>query len=367
MGATAIQSALGNPLIVVANASAIGVFFGRNGHKFADNHQHHIKPLMVVSTIMACVIALIWCGETGFAMSWLSVALTWMPQEFLLVPPAILLVCSLFGSNQLSLVINIGSLAFVSIFMLGGHVTMNNAVAGDTVRVMTFDVDQWANPATDVVKVVEDARPTVFCLEESGSDHARSLQVIEKQLPSYRFLHRGGITIGSKYRMREREVVPLLTSDPSQTALVATVYGEPRPFVLVALTMLACDKDKAAKDPGGYLNTFIHARTDEANTLLTTVKDITLPMVICGDFNGPPQSIGYRDLSNLYTDAFAQTGSGFGFTAPASLPMVRSDAVLLSGMVAHAYWVPRVPGNGHRPAVVDVSFAESTIAPAGKQ
>ena len=52
------------------------------------------------------------------------------------------------------------------------------------------------------------------------------------------------------------------------------------------------------------------------------------PVLVAGDFNGPPDSPLYQNAWHGYRDAFDVAGSGYGYTAHAPLPWVRIDRIL---------------------------------------
>ncbi len=58
------------------------------------------------------------------------------------------------------------------------------------------------------------------------------------------------------------------------------------------------------------------------------IKDSPYPVIICGDFNDTPSSYAYREITAGLTDAFVESGSGFGVTyAGESFPSFRIDYI----------------------------------------
>ena len=51
------------------------------------------------------------------------------------------------------------------------------------------------------------------------------------------------------------------------------------------------------------------------------------PTVLCGDFNMTPIGRRYQILASKGQDAFAEVGTGFGWTSPSGIPMRRIDYV----------------------------------------
>jgi vancomycin resistance protein VanJ len=81
-------------------------------------------------------------------------------------------------------------------------------------------------------------------------------------------------------------------------------------------------------------------------------------LVLAGDLNTATTDRQFATLSPL-RDSQQQAGTGFGFTWPAALPMVRPDHILERGMTTRRSWTLRVPGSDHQAVLAD--FA----APAG--
>jgi vancomycin resistance protein VanJ len=74
-----------------------------------------------------------------------------------------------------------------------------------------------------------------------------------------------------------------------------------------------------------------------------------------GDFNTPPRTSLYRELTAQYKDAFEAAGYGFGWTYPSVRPLVRIDHILMNHRVEpRGCWVPKTSGSDHRPVVADL-------------
>lgn len=71
-------------------------------------------------------------------------------------------------------------------------------------------------------------------------------------------------------------------------------------------------------------------RAGQANAIADHMKLCPYPIIICGDFNDTPISYAYRILSNDMTDAFRESGSGFGKTFVNPLPLPRIDYIFHS-------------------------------------
>ena len=70
-------------------------------------------------------------------------------------------------------------------------------------------------------------------------------------------------------------------------------------------------------------------REMQTDVLLDHMNNSPFPVQICGDFNDTPSSYAYNSLSKNRTDAFVESGSGFGTTyAGEFFPAFRIDFML---------------------------------------
>ena len=90
----------------------------------------------------------------------------------------------------------------------------------------------------------------------------------------------------------------------------------------------------------------------EAKRLFTDLKG---PDIVAGDFNTPTTSAAYREYWSDLTNAFSQSGWGFGHTHFTSHTAVRIDHILLGpGWRVDACRVGPNVGSAHRPVIADV-------------
>lgn len=71
-------------------------------------------------------------------------------------------------------------------------------------------------------------------------------------------------------------------------------------------------------------------RAEQSNAIAAHIAECRYPVIICGDFNDTPVSYTYRMLCQNMTDAFRESGSGFGKTFVNPLPLPRIDYIFHS-------------------------------------
>jgi vancomycin resistance protein VanJ len=79
-------------------------------------------------------------------------------------------------------------------------------------------------------------------------------------------------------------------------------------------------------------------------------------MVLLGDLNGSMDDRAFAGVTSRLYSAQAVAGNGFGFTWPASFPVIRIDQVLVRGVEPESSWVMPTNGSDHRPVAARISW-----------
>lgn len=100
-----------------------------------------------------------------------------------------------------------------------------------------------------------------------------------------------------------------------------------------------------------------HYRLQESRHILllaSKLREARMPVIAGGDFNAEPGSETYRQLlAGGFRDAWAECGSGDGFTYPADKPVKRIDYLFLSGgLSCSSAQVIDTQISDHRPLLV---------------
>ncbi|NEB81361.1 hypothetical protein G3I40_40055 [Streptomyces sp. SID14478] len=78
--------------------------------------------------------------------------------------------------------------------------------------------------------------------------------------------------------------------------------------------------------------------------------------VLLGDLNGSTDDRAFDALTARLHSAQDAAGDGFGFTFPASFPLVRIDQILVRGVRPHSAWVLPATGSDHRPVAAALGW-----------
>jgi vancomycin resistance protein VanJ len=79
-------------------------------------------------------------------------------------------------------------------------------------------------------------------------------------------------------------------------------------------------------------------------------------VVLLGDLNGTLDDRAFADVTAQMQSAQDVAGDGFGFTWPASFPVVRIDQILVRGVQPDSSWVLPANGSDHRPVEARISW-----------
>ena len=71
-------------------------------------------------------------------------------------------------------------------------------------------------------------------------------------------------------------------------------------------------------------------RSKQTELVAENISKSPYPVIVCGDFNDPPASYAYHTISKNLSDAFVESGKGFGRSYVGKFPSFRIDYILHS-------------------------------------
>ncbi len=93
-------------------------------------------------------------------------------------------------------------------------------------------------------------------------------------------------------------------------------------------------------------------RGKQAKTIKQHIASSPHPVIVCGDFNDPPQSYTYNVLSQNLKDHFKEQGTGRGFTYNGNIPFLKIDYILSSPSIpVYSHEVIREDFSDHFPVI----------------
>ncbi|MCF1593040.1 endonuclease/exonuclease/phosphatase family protein [Streptomyces muensis] len=79
-------------------------------------------------------------------------------------------------------------------------------------------------------------------------------------------------------------------------------------------------------------------------------------VVVLGDLNGAVDDRAFDGLTSRLRSAQEEAGDGFGFSWPATFPVVRIDQILVRGVEPTSSWVLPATGSDHLPVAAAISW-----------
>ena len=79
-------------------------------------------------------------------------------------------------------------------------------------------------------------------------------------------------------------------------------------------------------------------------------------VVLLGDLNGTTDDRAFDGITSQLRSAQAAAGDGFGFSWPATFPVVRIDQILVRGVRPESSWVLPATGSDHLPVAAGISW-----------
>ena len=300
--------------------------------------------------------------------AWGSMLLTFLPLLPLLVPGLTLLIASAVrrdlraGLLDLFALILLANLDGFQIDFQGRkRAVMDAAVYG----IESFNIQHgWGNLHA-VAKELRIAAPRLVAFQEAGilREGQSGREILAAALPNHTIVATDGPALSTDFRI-VRTWEPGFRVPERTWALFAELESEESGrfvFASVHLNPVQWDRfffSELGKLPD-HLRSAARVRERQVESLLEEVAKIPkeTPVILCGDFNGPPRGRWYSRITAVLQDAFDEAGTGFGWTIPSGLPVTRLDYVFVrkNHFVRDAYVGPP-SGSDHRPLRAFVGY-----------
>lgn len=218
-------------------------------------------------------------------------------------------------------------------------------------NVRNFDLYNWksnTDSRDEMLSIIEADNPDVVCFQEFFTMERPNFQNIAKmEKLGYPFVHLetttkadGGQEFGlatfSKYPISNKGQIRF---DNAKNNLVAQsdidvngksirIYNAHLQSIHLSNKDYALFEQEAENTMGSMVSVFKKLRrgfinrASQADILSGSLKESTIPKLLCGDFNDVPVSYTYRTLSSGMKDAYLESGFGLGGTYAGSLPII---------------------------------------------
>ncbi|MFE6942786.1 endonuclease/exonuclease/phosphatase family protein [Streptomyces chartreusis] len=310
----------------------------------------HIWRRGIVLAAVAVVLALVMglharipnaIGNLG------SLIETFLPWLGLLIP--VLVVLGLVRKSATALIaVLLPAIVWLNLF--GGQLSDKTGSGGD-LTVATHNVNADNPDPAGTAQDVAASGADVVALEELTAD---AVPTYEKALASTYKYHsvQGTVGLWSKYPMSGvRSVDIQLGWTRAMRAAVTTPAGQ----VAVYVAHLPSVR---VKMEAGFT---ARQRDKSADALGEAIADEPLQKtVLLGDLNGTMNDRALRAITAQMRSTQGASGSGMGFSWPASFPMARIDQIMVKGIEPMSSWTLPETGSDHLPIAARVKVDTSS-------
>ncbi|GHH22791.1 endonuclease/exonuclease/phosphatase family protein [Streptomyces lanatus] len=275
-----------------------------------------------------------------------SLTETFLPWLGLLIP--VLLVLAVVRKSATALIaVLLPAIVWLNLF--GGQLTDKTGSGGD-LTVATHNVNADNTDPSGTAQDVAASGADVVALEELTAD---AVPTYEKALASTYKYHsvQGTVGVWSKYPLTDVKPVNIeLGWTRAMRATVATPAGQ----VAVYAAHLPSVR---VKMEAGFT---ARQRDKSANALGEAIADEPIrKVVLLGDLNGTMNDRALRAVTAQMRSTQGASGSGMGFSWPASFPMARIDQIMVRDIEPMTSWTLPETGSDHLPVAARVKVDTS--------
>jgi len=268
-----------------------------------------------------------------------------VPQLWLLLTVPLLLI-SMWRRNPWAMAGSAVAFAF-SFGLLGWQLPATVAHTSPTLRLMTYNIARGAGGAAALAATIRAQRPDVLCLQETNTLKAGVLNDLLRSLPGFQARRSREVMILSRFPVLASREDPLPTTSRQLLSAELSVAGTRLTVLNAHFTTIPLR--------GGWMEAW-DSRRQQLAAFLRVTHAAPGALVACGDFNTPARGQVYAELGQNLRNAFDGAGTGFGYTFPSNVPLVRIDHLWLRDVRAVSAFVPDSRASDHRPLVTDLAL-----------
>ncbi|MFG2548583.1 endonuclease/exonuclease/phosphatase family protein [Streptomyces sp. NPDC048581] len=276
-----------------------------------------------------------------------SLTETFLPWLGLIVPVLVLLALVRKSATALIAVL-LPAIVWLNLF--GGLLVDRTGPGGD-LTVATHNVNADNPDPAGTARAVAASGADVVALEELT---ATAVPTYQKALTSTYKYHsvQGTVGLWSKYPVSGVKPVDIKLG---WTRAMRAVVSAPSGQVAVYVAHLPSVR---VKMEAGFT---ARQRDKSANALGEAIADEPLErVVLLGDLNGTMNDRALRAVTAQMRSTQGASGSGFGFSWPASFPMARIDQIMVKGVEPESSWTLPETGSDHLPVAARVKVDTSS-------
>jgi vancomycin resistance protein VanJ len=311
-------------------------------------------------------LGLVWAGKQLIGERWwLTTWCVYLPQSLFLLP-SVLMIGLCLQARRWRLAIGQAAVAMVGVGLLfSGVYRVPRPVRRGDLRVMTWNIMGLGGDPAGVLALIHSEQPDVLLLQEAS--RARGPDPVPwliQRLPGWEAVRAADVAILSPHPLGPPRRASLGPRDTTRVSLRTTMRVGGRSLEVVTVhfnTGLPSEPIESAwVHPRHHMAVAAAVRAEQADHLAENVAAAPRPLILGGDFNSPPDSRACRTMTQQLDSAFDTAGAGFGWTFPASHPLLRIDHLFISrDLEALSCRVVPTPASDHRALVADLAWASA--------
>ena len=324
------------------NAAAAGII---SAMKSGRRIQIENRLALASAALVLAVIALERLpGESW----WLTLLLVYSPQEVWAIPSLLLAAYFILRCRWWLAAGGLVLAGVVLMVLVGMPLPRPAPQSLSGLRVLTWNL-YYGRGGPALPRLTLDVWPDVICLQEADPWATMQLDGMLR-LPQFRNWYSkvcGELVILSRF--------PLRRLGTTHSALWASANVDGREVVIVNVHLALPLRIPDVLNPA-QIRAANDLRSHQVAQILAKVPS-DRPVVVCGDFNTPPNARIYRYLTSVLTDSFRRCGHGLGLSYMRGFPLVRIDHIFVSRNLRPVRcWLPKVSASNHRPVCADVEL-----------
>jgi len=258
------------------------------------------------------------------------------------------------------------------------HAETEIPVGDDVIKVLSYNVmsfgyqDNKLQSTNGIIRYIVDSKADIICLQEymvSERNNLMSSNELKAALKGYyvseEFIttnsnYKYGLAVLSKYPISKEKRIPFTTAYNGSMLCTVNVRGRIVTVInnhLESFKLTAEDRtkyselfkfsgleefDKVSKSLQQKLGHAFPIRAGQADVICREIRQTKGDIIVCGDFNDTPVSYAHHKFRETLTDAFSESGFGFGVSYNRNFFPFRIDHILHSaGMKSYNCRVDR--------------------------
>lgn len=192
-----------------------------------------------------------------------------------------------------------------------------------------------------IAHLISGQKPDIVCIQEFPKTKKIPKGIINLDMPAY---GQGGNIIFTKLKVVNQGIV--ISEKDNKFGIYTDILFHNDTVRVINIQLLSYSVSRELEmyentekvnrkrflfSVASKLNSGFTRRVNETEKLTKAISKSHYPIILCGDFNDPPDSFTYQKIiSTGLKDAFVESGTGYGNTYKWSFPKVRIDYIMTS-------------------------------------